>query len=112
VFEVSDAFRLLSAVATVAGAEKKVDMDAEYETTEGSRVQVRFQGAPQDAGPLKEFLEPQFRAAADTLLSTTYLLTFSEGLALEGDAPKKLTEKLARFATGAAFVEAYAEAAK
>jgi hypothetical protein len=112
VFEVSDAFRLLSAVATVASAEKRVDMEAEYETTDGSTCRMEFQGQPADAGPLKEFLEPQFRAAKETGLTTTYLLTFPDGLSLEGDAPEKMAEKLSRFATGAAFVEAYAEAAK
>jgi hypothetical protein len=112
VFEVSDAFRLLSAIGSVAGAEKKVSMEAEYETTDGSTMQMEFQGFPQDALPLKEYLEPQFRAAKESSLSTTYLLTFTTGLPMDGDHAEKLTEKLARFATGAAFVEAYAEAAK
>jgi hypothetical protein len=112
IFEVADAFKLLSAVGTIGGAEKKVTLSAEYETTEGSSFEMEFNGLPQDAGPLKEFLEPQFRAAKEKKLDATYLITFSEGLALGGDAPEKLAEKLARFATGAAFVEAYAEATK
>lgn len=112
VFEVADAFKLLSAVAGIGGAEKAVELGAEYETTDGSTYEMEFKGTPQDAGPLKEFLEPQFRAAREKKLDATYVITFTNGLALDGDAPEKLAEKLARFATGAAFVEAYAEAAK
>lgn len=112
VFEVSDAFRLLSAVQAVPGAEKKVTMQAEYETTDGSTMQMEFQGLPQDALPLKEYLEPQFRAAKESSLSTTYVLTFTAGLSMDGDHADKLADRLTRFATGAAFVEAYAEAAK
>ena len=112
VFEVTDAFRLLSAVGAVAGSEKRVEMQAEYETSDGSSLTMEFHGQPQDALPLKEYLEPQFRAAKETSLQTRYLLTFTGGLDLSGDHAEKLTEKLARFATGAAFVEAYAEAAK
>lgn len=112
VFEVADAFKLLSAVGTIGGAEKTVELTAEYETTEGSTFEMNFNGKPQDAGPLKEFLEPQFRAAKEKHLNATYVLSFTDGLTLDSDAPEKLAEKLARFATGAAFVEAYAEAAK
>lgn len=112
VFEVGDAFKMLSAIGTVAGAEKAVTLVAEYETTDGSSCQIEFQGQPADAGPLKEYLEPQFRAAREKDLNATYLLTFAEGFPLAGDGPEKLAEKLTRFATGAAFVEAYAEAAK
>jgi hypothetical protein len=111
-FEVADAFKLLSAVTTIQGAEKQVSIDAEYETTDASTLRMVFNGLPQDAGPLKEFLEPQFRAAREKELKVTYLLSFAEGLDLGGDQPKQITDKLTRFATGAAFVEAYAEAAK
>lgn len=110
VFEVTDAFRLLSAIGTVADAEKSVDMTAEYETTEGSSMRMEFRGKPSDALPLKDYLEPQFRAASEKDLTSYYTLTFKNGLDLSGDHPEKLAEKLARFATGAAFIEAYAEA--
>jgi hypothetical protein len=112
VFEVADAFKLLSAVTSIQGAEKKVSIDAEYETTDGGSLRMEFSGSPQDAGPLKEFLEPQFRAAKEKSLNVTHLLVFADGLQVTGDAPEKLAEKLTRFATGAAFVEASAEASK
>ncbi len=114
VFEAQDAFRLLGAVNAVSDAERLVAMEGEYETKSGSSFSVEFTGVPKDAEPLKEFLVPQFRAAkaegSETSLETTYTLTFNEGLDLGGDEPSKLTERLARFATGAVFVEARAEA--
>ena len=114
VFDADDAFRLLGAVGGISGAEKHLLMTGEYETAEKSTFTVEFDGVPKDAEPLKEFLVPQFRAArsagGDTNLQTTYSLRFEEGLSLDGDAAEKLTERLARFATGAVFVEAQAEA--
>jgi hypothetical protein len=114
VFDAQDAFRLLGAVNAVSGAERKVAMAGEYETKSGSSFSVEFTGVPNDAEPLKEFLVPQFRAAkaegSETSLETTYTLTFTDGLELGGDEPNKLTERLARFATGAVYVEARAEA--
>lgn len=114
VFDAQDAFRLLGAVNAVSGAERRVVMMGEYETKSGSSFSVEFKGIPNDAEPLKEFLVPQFRAAkaegSETNLETTYTLTFTDGLDLAGDEPSKLTERLARFATGAVYVEARAEA--
>lgn len=110
VFDKTDAFRLLAAVGAVSGAAKRVDLQAENETAEGGTFQMEFHGPPNDVMPIKEFLEPQLRAAKEPHLDATHHLTFTDGLALDGDAPEKLAEKLTRFATGAAFVEATATA--
>ena len=42
-------------------------------------------------------------------LEVGFELTFEDGLLMEGDAAEKLTERLSRFATGAACVSATAE---
>jgi hypothetical protein len=110
VFDTTDAFRLLVAINGVSGAQKQVTLSAEYETAEGSSLSLKFEGQPDDAQPLKDFLEPPFRASTEKDLRTVYTLTFKDGLPLDGDAPERLTERLARFATGAALVEASAEA--
>jgi len=110
VFDPTDAFRLLGAINGVPGAQKRVDLSADYETAEGSALTLTFRGQPDDAQPLKEFLEPQFRASSEKTMKIEYTLIFPDGLPLVGDAPEKLTERLARFATGAALVEASAEA--
>ena len=58
---------------------------------------------------INEFLDAQFRAASQQNLDTTYGLRFEQGLDLAGDAADKLTEKLVKFASGAAYVTAIAE---
>ena len=74
-------------------------------------MELEFRGALDDAEVVKEFLEAQFRAAGETDLTTTYTFTFTNGLDMATDAPEKITERLARFASGAAYVTAEAEAA-
>ena len=69
-----------------------------------------FEGPVPDAQPVKEFLEPQLRDATSKSLEAGFVLTFGDGLAMKGDAAEKLTERLARFASGAAYVSATAEA--
>jgi hypothetical protein len=100
VFEADDALRLMNAVAGVANAERKADLLAEYETPGGSSLTLEFHGTPQDAQVVKEFLNAQFRIASEKDLKTTYTLTFASGLAMDGDEPEKLTERLVRLATG------------
>ncbi|MYK32345.1 MAG: hypothetical protein F4051_11710 [Boseongicola sp. SB0670_bin_30] len=108
-FEAGDAFRLLGAVGAVSGAKKIVTLTGGYETRDGGSFELEFRGPVSDAQPLKEFLEPQLRDASNTTLQAGFELIFAEGLSMQGDAPEKLTERLARFASGAAYVSATAE---
>ena len=108
-FEAGDAFRLLGAVSAVSGAERIVTITGGYETRDGGSFELEFRGPASDAQPLKEFLEPQLRDASSTTLTAGFELTFAEGLPMKGDAPEKLTERLVRFASGAAYVSATAE---
>lgn len=110
IFDASDGFKLLGAINTVSGADKKVKLTGEYETKDGSSLSIEFNGQVSDAQPIKDFLQPQLRAASESNLEITLSLTYAQGLDINSDEPEKLTEKLARFATGAAYVEAYAEA--
>jgi hypothetical protein len=110
-FDATDAFRLLAVVAAVRGADRKqAKFEGGYETSNGSTMTVEFTGAPTDAQPVKEFLEPQLRAAKEKNMQARFELGFTEGLALSGDGAEKLTEQLTRFATGSAYVEAMAGA--
>ena len=109
-FEAHDAFRLIPALGVVQGATKRVQITAAYETSDGSSVELEFSGTPEEAMPVKEFLDPQFRSVAESSCETVILLTFTGGLALDGDGPDKLTTQLTRFASGAAQVQATAEA--
>ena len=108
-FEAGDAFRLLGAVGAVSGAEKIVTITGGYETREGGSFELEFRGPVPDAQPVKEFLEPQLRDSSSKNLEASFQLTFVEGLSMHGDAAEKLTERLARFASGAAYVSATAE---
>jgi len=108
-FEAGDAFRLLGAVGAVSGAEKLVTITGGYETREGGSFELEFRGPVPDSQPVKEFLEPQLRDAVTKNLEAGFQLTFAEGLSMHGDAAEKLTERLAKFASGAAYVSATAE---
>ena len=107
-FEAGDAFRLLGAIGAVAGATKVVFIEGGYESRDGASFWLRFEGPVPDAQPLREFLEPQLRAAAERDLQARFELAFADGLAMKGEAPEKLTERLAKFAGGAAHVSATA----
>ena len=108
-FEAGDAFRLLGAVGAVSGAEKTVTITGGYETREGGSFELEFRGPVPDAQPVKEFLEPQLRDATSKNLQAGFVLTFAEGLSMRGDAAEKFTERLSKFASGAAYVSATAE---
>ncbi|TAK25717.1 MAG: DUF499 domain-containing protein [Myxococcaceae bacterium] len=107
--DAGDAFKLMGVINTVADAEKLVEATVGYQTADQSETQLTFTGSLAEALPVKDFLDPQLRAAKDRDFSLTFTLTFKGGLVLDGDAPEKLAEKLTRFATGAAYVEAHAE---
>jgi hypothetical protein len=107
-FDAGDAFRFLGAIRAVPGATKTVRFEGGYETADGGTLQVEFQGSTEDAQPVKEFLDAQMRAARDRNLTTAFDLQFDNGLLMNGDAPEKLGERLARFASGAAYVSATA----
>ena len=85
-------------------------MTGGYETTDGAIMELNFEGSPADAQPVKDFLDPQLRAAKDKDLCVTCSIAFTEdGLPLAGDAPEKLAERLTKFGTGAAYVAITAE---
>lgn len=108
-FEAGDAFKLVPVVATIQGSKRTIEMEGAYETKDKSTMEFKFVGSPTDATTIKSYLEPQFRAADDNNLSTVLMFEFEGGLALTGDASEKFSERLTRFASAAAHVEATAE---
>ena len=110
-FEAGDAFRLLSVASRIAGADKTVTLEGGYETPDGGICELDFAGPLPDAQPVREFLEPQLRAAGRTDLKASIAFAFhADGLAMRSEAPEQLAEQLCRFASGAAFVSATAKA--
>ena len=108
-FEAGDGFRLLGPIGAVAGATKKVTMEGGYETREGGEFMFEFTGPVQDAQPVREFIEPQLRDGEARNLEMRFELIFADGLPMRGNAGEKLSERLTRFASGAAYVSATAE---
>jgi len=108
-FEYGDAFKLVPIANTVAGAKRGVRLEGSFMTAQDSEFEFEFNGTAQDASTMKDYLEPQFRAAKETDLKASISFDFDAGLALDGDAADKFVEKLTRFASAAAYVEATAE---
>jgi hypothetical protein len=109
-FEYGDAFKLIPIANTIAGAKRTVILSGGFVTAQDSEMNFEFKGIAQDASTMKDYLEPQFRAAKETDLKTSIAFDFEWGLRLDGDAADKFIEKLTRFANAAAYVEATAEA--
>jgi hypothetical protein len=108
-YEAADAFRLLGLIGAIPKANKTVRITGGYETADGGTLELTFEGPVTDAQPVKDFLDPQLRAAREKEVAVTFTVTFTEGLPLASDATEKLTERLRRFGTGAAYISATAE---
>jgi hypothetical protein len=111
IFEGGGAFRFIVAASSLAGTQKHVSISSEYETTEGASFTCEFRGPLPEVLPVKDFLEPQLRAARNKETTAQIELRFDGGLNLSDDAAEKLTERLTRQPMGAAYVEAIAEIA-
>jgi hypothetical protein len=109
VFDPSDGFRLLGVAGAIRTAEVRASINGSFETPAGSEVEINFSGVPQDALPLRDFLDPQLKLAVEKIVKIGFTFIFKDGLPVSGDVPTKLVEQLTRFATGAAYVEATAE---
>lgn len=111
VWESGDAFRLLGAMGGIPSARATAAFEGGYESAEGASLELEFRGPASEAAALKEFLEPQLRAAREKTLKAEFTLEFEGGLMMAGDAPEKIAERLTRYAAGAAYVTATAQAA-
>lgn len=110
-YDANDAFRLLAVMGSVPGAQKEAHIEGGYETAAGGSLEFAFTGPIVDAGPVKEFLEPQLRAAKEKTVEARFEMRFDDGLVMAGDAPERLGERLTRYASGPAYVTATAQAA-
>lgn len=111
IFDASDAFTLMGYVRQLANTRVAVQLEGEYGTVSESMFTFTFAGDLNDAGPVKDFLASQMRAASAKSLQATYDITFLDGLELAGDDPEQMTERLCRTGAGAVHVSARAEGA-
>lgn len=103
-FDKGDALKLIPLVKSVPNATKRVELEASFETSSKSEVSVSFKGDLDDAAPLKDYLEPQFRAASDSDASVTFILHFEPPLAVHGAGADGLIQRLTRLVSPVAHV--------
>lgn len=110
-FDYADAFKLLPVAEGVPDATKHVEMEGDLATANGGELSIRAEGTLTEMKGLREFIEPQLRAASEKRLDVIIRLDFAAGLPLDGDGPERIVERLTRFGAAAAFVEASAKVA-
>jgi hypothetical protein len=112
IFDATDAFKLMGPVGAVPNCEKRMVIDGDYATVGASELHIEYKGTLEDAKPIKEFLEPQLRAASEKDVNVILGMKFTAGLSLEGKEAEGFSERLTRFGTGVVYVTATAEGQK
>lgn len=107
-FDKSDALKLMPLVKSVPNALKRVELDASFETSNGSTAAFEFRGDIDDATALKDYLEPQFRAAKESDADVKFILDFEPPLPVQGPAVDGLVQRLTRLVSPSAHVQATA----
>lgn len=107
-FDKGDALKLIPLVKSVPNAGKRIELEASFETPSQSEATVSFKGDLDDAAALKDYLEPQFRAASDSDASIAFMLRFDPPLAVQGAAADGLVQRLTRLVSPVAHVTATA----
>ncbi len=111
-FDPADALTLAGLAGLLPGARKRYEYEVGIERPGPSCFELRFSGPPEEEKPVRDFLRPQLEAAraagATIAFDATIRLDFDNGLALSGDAPEQLRERLAKAGAAAAQVRASA----
>ena len=105
-FDKGDALKLIALVKSVPNCTKRIELEASFETSTGSEASVTFKGDLEDATPLKDYLEPQFRAATETDASIIFRLHFEPPLSVQSKAEDELVKRLARLVSPVAHIQA------
>jgi hypothetical protein len=109
VFELEGGLKLFGLVSATPNATVQVVLDGGYETSDGSLLELKFEGTAKDFRVVKDFLEPQRKAAKKACGTLKLTVTFQPGLPLAGDEPEKFTDKLTRLGAGTLQIRATAE---
>jgi hypothetical protein len=108
-FEPGHFYMLLNVVESVPGATRSANATIDFETASGSVISISIEGTVGDAKQTRDYVEPQLRAAKERNMTAQIAMDFTDGLALEGEEPEKIIERLTKFGAAAAFVEVTAE---
>lgn len=92
IYDAQDAFTLLAAVASLSTYDKRVQLEVNFETSDHSTISISLNGSTASAQQLKDFLQPQLRAALDKEFSAMFTICFANGLSLAETAPEDLAE--------------------
>lgn len=103
-FDKSDAMKLMPLVKSVPNAQKRVELTASFQSANGSSAEIDFKGEIEDAMVLKDYLEPQFRAASDSDAEVCFILRFEPPLMTQGAAADSLIQRLTRLVSSSAHV--------
>lgn len=96
VFDKSDALKLFALVNSVPNATREASFEASYETRSGATARIEFCGGVEDAMPIKDLLDAQFRGAAETDGSFAFVLRFAPALPATAESLHRLVDRLAR----------------
>lgn len=103
-FDKGDALKLMPLVKSVPNAQKRVELEASFETATGSTAEIEFRGDIDDAIVLKDYLDSQFRTASDSDASVAFILSFEPPLQVQGASADGLIQRLTRLVSTSAQV--------
>lgn len=103
-FDKGDALKLVPLVNSVPNASKRIELEASFETPGKSEASVAYKGELDGAAALRDYLEPQFRAAADSDASVAFVLCFDPPMAVNGASVDGLVQRLTRLVSPVAHV--------
>ena len=86
-----------------------MQLEVNFETSDHSTISISLNGSTASAQQLKDFLQPQLRAALDKEFPAIFTICFANGLSLAETAPEDLAEKLTRIGGVTAYVTATAQ---
>jgi len=98
-----------SRIKDIPGARKTVTIEADIGTAAGGDLSLQVKGTLGEVRPLRDYLEPQIRASSERVVQIVLEFAFENGLKIDSDEPDRLIERLTKFGSGAAYVEATAE---
>jgi hypothetical protein len=106
-YDASATWKVHQSMATEKSAQVSCRFEVSIAADGIETFSVEFEGQVEKANAVKDFLDPQIRAARESDFQADYTLSFPAGLSLLGDAPETLAKNLTRFGGGEAYVEAH-----
>jgi hypothetical protein len=107
-FDAGAVWKVHQAMATVAGAKVKAQLEALLTADGIEELKVSYTGIVDKVNATRGFLDSQLRAAKESDFTASYSLEFNPALVLSGEVPERFARDITRYGGGEAFVEAQA----